>query len=65
MPKLAPHLTPDATLPAAGLLVGRVWNPAADGPCIVRVDGGALTDITAAFPTMRDLCEAPDPAAAP
>lgn len=53
-----------AALPAEGLLVGRVWSPAADGPCIVRRDGDSLTDITDAFPTMRDLCEADDPAAA-
>ena len=53
-----------ASLPAEGLLVGRVWNPAADGPCIVRRDGDSLTDITEAFPTMRDLCEADDPAGA-
>jgi fumarylacetoacetate (FAA) hydrolase family protein len=64
MPTLASHLGAKASLPASGLLVGRVWTPAADGPCIVRVDGDSLTDITAAFPTMRDLCEQPDPAAA-
>lgn len=63
MPSLAGFMS-SATLPADGLLVGRVWNPAVDGPCIVRRDGGSLTDITDAFPTMRDLCEADDPAAA-
>lgn len=52
------------SLPAEGLLVGRVWNPAVDGPCIVRRDGANLIDITDAFPTMRDLCEADDPASA-
>ncbi len=63
MPSLAAFMS-SAALPADGLLVGRVWNPAADGPCIVRRDGESLTDITEAFPTMRDLCEADDPAAA-
>jgi fumarylacetoacetate (FAA) hydrolase family protein len=53
-----------AALSAHGLLVGRVWNPAADGPSVVRRDGDSLTDITQAFPTMRDLCEADDPAGA-
>ena len=53
-----------AALPSDGLLVGRVWNPQAQGPCVVRRDGAGLTDITDAFPTMRDLCEADDPAGA-
>lgn len=63
MPSLATFMS-SASLPVEGLLVGRVWNPASDGPCIVRRDGGTLTDITDAFPTMRDLCEADDPQAA-
>ena len=61
MTKLAGYMTATAALPAEGLLVGRVWNPSVDGPCIVRRDGGSLIDITAAFPTMRDLCETDDP----
>jgi fumarylacetoacetate (FAA) hydrolase family protein len=44
-------------------LVGRVWNPAADGPSVVALRGAELIDISAAAPTMRDLCEAPDPGA--
>ena len=52
------------TLPANATLVGRIWNPAQDGPCIVRLEDDRLIDITAIFPTMRDLCEMPDPAAA-
>ncbi len=56
------HYMSSAALSAHGLLVGRVWNPAADGPSVVRRDGDSLTDITQAFPTMRDLCEADDPA---
>lgn len=63
MPSLSAYMSA-AALPAEGLLVGRAWNPEADGPCIVRRDGGNLIDITAAFPTMRDLCEAADPASA-
>ena len=64
MTKLSDYMTAAAALPSDGLLVGRVWNPSVDGPSIVRRDGGSLIDITAAFPTMRDLCEADDPAQA-
>jgi fumarylacetoacetate (FAA) hydrolase family protein len=46
------------------LLAGRVWRPDMDGPSVVAVRGAELLDISAAFPTMRDLCEAPDPARA-
>ncbi len=45
-------------------LVGRVWRPDVGGPSVVVVRGGELIDVTAAFPTIRDLCEANDPAAA-
>ncbi len=62
MKKLSDYMNAAAALPAAGLLVGRVWNPSVGGPSIVRRDGGRLIDITSAFPTMRDLCEADDPA---
>lgn len=48
----------------ADALAGRVWLPAAEGPAIVAIRGGMAIDITAAYPTMRDLCETPDPAAA-
>ncbi len=64
MPSLAKYMSAAAALPAQGLFVGRVWNPAEDGPSIVRRDGDQLVDITAAFPTMRDLCEAENPASA-
>lgn len=63
MPSLAPYLT-SSSLPADGLLVGRVWSPAANGPCVVKREGSTLIDITSSFPTMRDLCEAADPAGA-
>ncbi|MBV9118443.1 MAG: fumarylacetoacetate hydrolase family protein [Acetobacteraceae bacterium] len=46
------------------VLAGRVWRPDAGGPSVVAVRAGALVDVTAAFPTIRDLCEADDPAGA-
>jgi fumarylacetoacetate (FAA) hydrolase family protein len=48
---------------AAGALVGRVWRPELGGPSVVAVRDDGLYDVTAAFPTVRDLCEAADPAA--
>ena len=59
-------LSPDDILPndRDALLLGRVWRPDRAGPSPVRVDGDRLTDISAAFATARDLCEAADPAAA-
>jgi fumarylacetoacetate (FAA) hydrolase family protein len=48
----------------AATLAGRVWRPDVQGPSVVAIRHGAAFDITAAFPTMRDLCEQPDPAAA-
>jgi fumarylacetoacetate (FAA) hydrolase family protein len=60
-------LNAHTTLPddgVIGCLVGRVWLPMADGPAIVAVRAEGLVDISAAFPTMRDLCETPNPAQA-
>jgi fumarylacetoacetate (FAA) hydrolase family protein len=60
-------LTEATTLPAdgfAGAVVGRVWRPDVEGPAIVAVRSDGLVDVTRQFPTMRDLCEAPDPATA-
>ncbi|MGH6751852.1 MAG: fumarylacetoacetate hydrolase family protein [Bradyrhizobium sp.] len=60
-------LTPETTLPAdgvAGTLIGRVWLPDVDGPAVVVAKGEALHDITRTFPTVRDLCEARNPAQA-
>lgn len=57
----------EKTLPAdAGeaALAGRAWLPAVAGPAVVAVRDGTLIDLSRTFPTMRDLCEAPDPAAA-
>ena len=58
---LRPVLPDDA---ADAALVGRVWRPDLAGPSVVAVRAGGLVDITAAFPTVRDLCEAEDPARA-
>ena len=60
-------LTPDNTLPVdgtAGTLAGRVWRPDVAGPAIVAIREGGVYDVSKAFPTMRDLCETADPAAA-
>ncbi len=65
MPPL--HLDSAATLPrdgTAGALAGRVWRPDLGGPAVVAVRDDGLHDITARFPTMRDLAEHPEPAEA-
>jgi fumarylacetoacetate (FAA) hydrolase family protein len=56
-----------STLPddgTSGTLAGRIWRPELDGPAVVAIRGADVVDVSAAFPTMHDLCEAPDPAAA-
>jgi fumarylacetoacetate (FAA) hydrolase family protein len=58
---LAPALPQDGT---AGVLAGRVWRPDRQGPSVAAIRAEGVVDITAAFPTLRDLCEQPDPAAA-
>lgn len=45
-------------------LAARVWRPLLHGPSVAALRGGDLIDISAHFPTMRDLCESADPAAA-
>ena len=60
-------LTPANTLPtdaATATLIGRAWLPDVAGPAVVVLREGELVDISGAFPTTRDLCEAKDPAAA-
>jgi fumarylacetoacetate (FAA) hydrolase family protein len=47
---------------ARATLIGRVWDPDADGPSVSALRGGELIDISKTVPTMRDLCEADDPA---
>ncbi|MCR4282446.1 MAG: fumarylacetoacetate hydrolase, partial [Bauldia sp.] len=44
------------------VLVGRAWRPEVGGPSVIIVRGVEVVDISAAAPTMRDLCEAPMPA---
>ncbi|MBM0230569.1 fumarylacetoacetate hydrolase family protein [Micromonospora sp. STR1_7] len=45
------------------VLIGRIWDPSVDGPSPVTVRGGEVLDISHRFPTIRDICELPDPAA--
>ena len=55
-------LTEATTLPDdgfAGALAARVWRPEVNGPSVVAVREDGVFDISAAFPTMRDLCETP------
>jgi fumarylacetoacetate (FAA) hydrolase family protein len=49
---------------ARASLAGRVWRPDRAGPSVVAIRDGDVVDISAAYPTMRDLCETADPAAA-
>ncbi len=44
------------------ILAGRIWRPDRGGPSVVAVRGVEVVDISSAAPTMRDLCEAPEPA---
>ncbi|MBV9286345.1 MAG: fumarylacetoacetate hydrolase family protein [Hyphomicrobiales bacterium] len=48
----------------AGALAGRVWRGDVDGPSVVAVRQDGVFDISASFPTMRDLCEEEAPAEA-
>ncbi len=46
-----------------GTLIGRIWDPEAQGPAVVTVREGRVIDITArAAPLVRDICEMEDPA---
>lgn len=45
------------------VLVGRAWRPDVDGPSVISIRGADVVDISQAAATMRDLCEAEDPAA--
>ena len=58
---LLPVLPDDGT---AGALAGRVWRPDVDGPAVVAIRADGVFDVSATFPTMRDLWEEADPAAA-
>jgi fumarylacetoacetate (FAA) hydrolase family protein len=61
------ELNEATTLPAdryAGALAARVWRADVNGPSVVAVREDGVFDVSAAFPTMRDLCESLSPAAA-
>jgi fumarylacetoacetate (FAA) hydrolase family protein len=63
MPAFPP--TDVTTLPedgALGALVGRVWRPDLGGPSVVAIRPDGVHDLTATFPTVRDLCETSQPA---
>jgi fumarylacetoacetate (FAA) hydrolase family protein len=60
-------LSEETTLPDdgfAGALAGRVWRPDVAGPSVVAVRANGVFDVSADFPTMRDLCEVASPAEA-
>src|SRR5215470_4392041 len=66
MGRIADYMTAHATLPSdgtAGALVARVWVPQAEGPAVAAIRSDGAYDISALSPTVRDLCEMPDPAA--
>ena len=57
---------PVGTLPEdadRAVLVGRVWDPRADGPSPVVVRDGVVHDISAIVATVSELADAPDPVA--
>ena len=61
------QLTINNSLPmdgTKGALVARIWRPELAGPSVVALRGEDVIDITASFPTVRDLCEQADPASA-
>lgn len=45
-------------------LVGRIFDPEVEGPCVVVVRGTSVADITETFPSMTDLLESADPVGA-
>ncbi|MDE3177309.1 MAG: fumarylacetoacetate hydrolase, partial [Pseudomonadota bacterium] len=48
----------------AGALAGRAFRPDLGGPAVVAIRAEGVFDVTAQFPTLRDLAETADPAAA-
>jgi fumarylacetoacetate (FAA) hydrolase family protein len=65
MPEAAADARPALAVPeVGGTWVGRVWDAATDGPCLVALRDGLAVDVTSrAAPTMRDLLELDDPLA--
>jgi len=58
-----PTATPDHCLPedrAQAVLVGRIWNPAEDGPSIVTLRDDRVVDITRTCGTSAELMARPD-----
>ena len=50
-------------LPTDAVLLGRIWDPAVSGPCVVTVRDGMVCDVTSRVaPLVRDICEMDDPA---
>jgi fumarylacetoacetate (FAA) hydrolase family protein len=45
----------------AALLVGRAWDPAAPGPCVVAVRGDDVVDLTPTAPTVSHLLNSAGP----
>ena len=67
MPIASITLDSGTTLPQdgfSGALAGRVWRPDLEGPAVVAIRADGVDDVTRSFPTIRDLCEADDPAGA-
>jgi fumarylacetoacetate (FAA) hydrolase family protein len=59
------RLSPENILPADtadAALVARVWRPEFQGPSVAAIRADGVVDISASYPTVRDLCEAPGPA---
>ena len=56
------HILPDDG--TDGALAGRIWRPEFGGPAVVAIRADGVFDVSGAFPTMADLTETPDPAAA-
>jgi len=59
------RLSPENILPADAAdaaLVARVWRPEFQGPSVAAIRADGVFDISASYPTVRDLCEAPGPA---
>jgi len=63
LPSLA--LSESQILPADGFdgaLAARIWRPDVIGPSVAAVRSDGVYDVSADFPTMRDLCEQESPA---
>ena len=62
MPASISDILPDDG--TSGTLVGRIWRRGTvNGPSVVTIRADGVHDISAAAPTVADLCNAPDPVA--